>query len=43
MIAAHYVLDVSWFGVFVVVVLFFVLELVVSKILYKFNIRNEPY
>ncbi len=43
MIVAHYLLEVSWFGVFIVVVLFFVLELVVSKILYKLHIRNEPY
>ncbi|WP_455210421.1 CDP-archaeol synthase [Kaarinaea lacus] len=43
MIAAHYVLNVSWTGVLVVVVSFFVLELIVSKILYKLNIRNEPY
>jgi len=43
MIAVHYLLDVSWLGVLIVVGLFFVLELVASKILYKLNIRNEPY
>ena len=43
MIAAHFLLDVSWLGVVVVVVLFFVFELVLSRILYKLHIRNEPY
>ena len=43
MIAAHYLLGVSWLSVLIVVVSFFVLELIVSKILYKLNIRNEPY
>jgi hypothetical protein len=43
MIAAHYLLGVSWWGVLVVGVLFFVLELLLSIILYKLNIRNEPY
>jgi CDP-2,3-bis-(O-geranylgeranyl)-sn-glycerol synthase len=43
MIAAHFLFGVSWFGVLLVVVLFFILELLVSKLLYKLNIRNEPY
>jgi len=43
MIATHYLLGVSWLGVLAVVVLFFVLELILSKILYKLNIRNVPY
>jgi hypothetical protein len=41
--AAHFLLGVSWWGVLLVVVMFFVLELLLSKILYKLNIRNEPY
>lgn len=43
MIVAHYELDVSWLGVFVIAALFFVLELAISKILYRLKIRNEPY
>jgi len=43
MVVAHYGLGVSWGGVAVVVILFFVLELLLSKILYKLKIRNEPY
>lgn len=43
MVAAHYLLEVSWFSVVVVTVLFFVLELTSSKILYRLKIRNEPY
>jgi CDP-2,3-bis-(O-geranylgeranyl)-sn-glycerol synthase len=43
MIAAHFLLGISWWGVLVVVVVFFILELLLSKILYKLNIRNEPY
>ena len=43
MIVAHYWLGVSWGGVAVVVILFFVLELLLSKILYRLKIRNEPY
>lgn len=43
MIAAHYLLGVSWTGVLLVVVLFFVLELLLSKILYKLRIRSVPY
>lgn len=43
MIAAHYLLGISWLGVVAVVISFFVLELVLSKILYRLNIRNVPY
>jgi hypothetical protein len=43
MVASHYFLSVSWLGVVVVTMLFFVLELAISKILYRFKIRNEPY
>jgi len=43
MLAARYVLDVSWVGVIAVTVLFFILELAISKILYRLKIRNEPY
>jgi CDP-2,3-bis-(O-geranylgeranyl)-sn-glycerol synthase len=43
MIAARFLLHVTWLDVLVVVVLFFILELVLSKILYKLKIRNEPY
>jgi CDP-diglyceride synthetase len=43
MVVAHYCLDVSWYGVVVVTVLFFILELAVSQILYRLKIRNEPY
>lgn len=43
MIAAHYILNVSWFGVALVVAAFFILELILSKILYKLKIRNQPY
>ena len=43
MLAAHYVLDVPWHGVVAVTVSFFILELALSKILYRLRIRNEPY
>ena len=43
MIAAHYMLNVSWVGVVIVTVLFFILELALSKILYRLKIRDEPY
>ena len=43
MIAGKFIYDLSWFTVVVVVVLFFILELILSKILYKLKIRKEPY
>jgi CDP-diglyceride synthetase len=43
MFVAHYILEVSWLGVIVVTLLFFILELGISKILYRLKIRNEPY
>jgi hypothetical protein len=43
MLATHFLLGVSWSGVLLVVVLFFVLELLLSKILYKIHIRKVPY
>lgn len=43
LVAAHFLLGVSWFGVLLLVLLFFVLELLLSRILYKLKIRNEPY
>jgi CDP-2,3-bis-(O-geranylgeranyl)-sn-glycerol synthase len=39
----HFVLDLGWRGVGVVVVLFLVLELVLSRWLFRLSIRKRPY
>lgn len=42
-IIGKYVYDLSWISVVILVGAFFVLELLLSFILYKMNIRNVPY
>lgn len=42
-IAGMYLLDLSLFDVLVIVVLFFVLEKLLSQIFYKLGIRKHPY
>jgi CDP-2,3-bis-(O-geranylgeranyl)-sn-glycerol synthase len=43
MLLAKMFFDVSWLGVAAVVGVFFIAELVLSKILYHLKIRDEPY
>jgi CDP-diglyceride synthetase len=42
-IIGKYLYDLSWISVVILVGAFFVLELLLSFILYKLNIRNVPY
>lgn len=39
----HYFWQLAWFDIGVLVVLFLILELVVSRILFRLRIRNRPY
>lgn len=43
MLVSKHVLGLSWLSVLYVVVSFFVLAIVASRILHKFNIRKVPY
>lgn len=43
MILAKYGFDLSWYSVALVVVLFFIIELLLSRILYHFHLRDTWY
>ena len=43
MIVAKYLFDLPWLSVALVVVVFFITELLLSRLLYKLKIRDVPY